>query len=49
VVDKIQDEYGNKIWPPRVFKAGLIDPWLAMSRSLWDNEASKLKLFLIHK
>ena len=42
VVDIIQDLYGNKIGPPRVFKAGLNHPGLAMSRSLGDIEAKEV-------
>ena len=41
-MDIIQDLYGNKIGPPRVFKAGLNHPGLAMSRSLGDIEAKEV-------
>jgi serine/threonine protein phosphatase PrpC len=42
VVNIIQDEYGNKIGPPRVFKAGCSHPGLAMSRSLGDIDAKEV-------
>ena len=38
-VDKLTDQYGNKVGPNRVFKAGLTYPGLAMSRSLGDFQA----------
>ena len=41
VVDKIQDAYGNKLGPNRVFKAGCVYPGLAMSRSLGDLQAKE--------
>lgn len=41
VVDKIQDYYGNKLGPNRVFKAGCVYPGLAMSRSLGDFQAKE--------
>ena len=41
VVDKIQDLYGNKLGPNRVFKAGCVYPGLAMSRSLGDLKAKE--------
>ena len=41
VVDKIEDMYGNKLGPSRVFKAGFNSPGLAMSRSLGDLEAKE--------
>ena len=41
VVDKIQDLYGNKLGPNRVFKAGCVYPGLAMSRSLGDLQAKE--------
>ena len=39
MVDKLTDQYGNKVGPNRVFKAGLTYPGLAMSRSLGDFQA----------
>ena len=42
VVNIIQDEYGNKMGPPRVFKAGCSHPGLAMSRSLGDIDAKEV-------
>ena len=42
VVDIIQDGFGNKIGPPRVFKAGFSHPGLAMSRSLGDIDAKEV-------
>ena len=39
LVDKLTDEYGNKVGPYRVFKAGLTYPGIAMSRSLGDFQA----------
>ena len=41
VVDKVQDAYGNKLGPNRVFKAGCVYPGLAMSRSLGDLQAKE--------
>ena len=41
VVDKVQDSYGNKLGPNRVFKAGCVYPGLAMSRSLGDLQAKE--------
>ena len=41
VVDKVQDLYGNKLGPNRVFKAGCVYPGLAMSRSLGDLQAKE--------
>ena len=41
IVDKIEDMYGNKLGPSRVFKAGFNSPGLAMSRSLGDLEAKE--------
>ena len=41
VVDKIEDMYGNKLGPSRVFKAGYDSPGLAMSRSLGDLQAKE--------
>ena len=38
-VDKLTDQYGNKVGPNRVFKAGQSYPGLAMSRSLGDFQA----------
>ena len=40
-VDKLTDQYGNKVGPNRVFKYGLTYPGLAMSRSLGDFEAKE--------
>ena len=40
-VDKIQDLYGNKLGPNRVFKVGCVYPGLAMSRSLGDFQAKE--------
>ena len=41
VVDQIQDLYGNKLGPNRVFKEGCVYPGLAMSRSLGDFQAKE--------
>ena len=41
VVDKIEDMFGDKIGPARVFKAGFNYPGLAMSRSLGDLQAKE--------
>ena len=38
-VDKLTDQFGNKVGPNRVFKAGQSYPGLAMSRSLGDFQA----------
>ena len=40
-VDKLTDQFGNKVGPNRVFKAGLTYPGLAMSRSLGDFQAKE--------
>ena len=42
VVDKLTDEFGNKVGPNRVFRAGLTYPGLAMSRSLGDFQAKEV-------
>ena len=39
IVDKITDYFGEKVGPPRVWKAGTNYPGLAMSRSLGDFQA----------
>ena len=41
MVDQIQDLYGNKLGPNRVFKEGCVYPGLAMSRSLGDFQAKE--------
>lgn len=41
MVDQIQDLYGNKLGPYRVFKEGCVYPGLAMSRSLGDFQAKE--------
>ena len=41
MVDKLTDQYGNKVGPNRVFKYGLTYPGLAMSRSLGDFHAKE--------
>ena len=40
-VDKLTDQFGNKVGPNRVFKFGLSYPGLAMSRSLGDFQAKE--------
>ena len=40
-VDKLTDQYGNKVGPNRVFKGELTYPGLAMSRSLGDFQAKE--------
>ena len=40
-VDKLTDQFGNKVGPNRVFKVGLTYPGLAMSRSLGDFQAKE--------
>ena len=40
-VDKITDYFGDKVGPPRVWKAGTNYPGLAMSRSLGDFQAKQ--------
>ena len=40
-IDQIEDFYGNKLGPMRVFKAGCNYPGLAMSRSLGDLQAKE--------
>ena len=41
VVDKLNDQLGNKVGPFRVFRKGLTYPGLAMSRSLGDFQAKE--------
>ena len=41
IVDKMKDYNGNKVGPPRVWKAGTYYPGLAMSRSLGDFQAKE--------
>lgn len=41
MVDQITDIYGEKVGPPRVWKAGASYPGLAMSRSLGDFQAKE--------
>ena len=40
-VDKLTDQFGNKVGPNRVFKIGCTYPGLAMSRSLGDFQAKE--------
>lgn len=40
-VETMKDIYGNRLGPPRVYKAGLTYPGLAMSRSLGDLQAKE--------
>ena len=40
-VETMRDIFGNKLGPPRVYKAGLTYPGLAMSRSLGDFQAKE--------
>jgi surface protein len=40
-VEQVEDMFGNKLGPARVFKAGFDYPGLAMSRSLGDLEAKE--------
>ena len=40
-VETMKDFFGNKLGPPRVFKAGFTYPGLAMSRSLGDLQAKE--------
>ena len=40
-VETMKDFFGNKLGPPRVFKAGCTYPGLAMSRSLGDFQAKE--------
>ena len=47
VVDKITDTFGEKVGPPRVWKAGANYPGLAMSRSLGDFQAKQCGVIAI--
>ena len=48
-VDKLTDQYGNKVGPNRVFKAGQSYPGLAISRALGDFLAKDWELLLSQK
>ena len=47
IVEKITDSFGEKVGPPRVWKAGANYPGLAMSRSLGDFQAKQCGVIAI--